>query len=54
MISIVGWCIVCVVVAWRDEPWATLVVQQSSTSEREEKHLNMLGVVCGGLYFEDS
>ena len=54
VISIVGWCIVSVVVAWRDEPWATLVVQQSSTSERGEKHLNMLGVVCGGLYFEDS
>ena len=53
VISIVDWCIVSVVVAWRDEPWTTLVVQQSSTSERGEKHLNMLGVVCGVLYFED-
>ena len=58
VISIVDWCIVSVVVAWlvawRDEPWTILVVQQSSTSERGEKHLNMLGVVRGGLYFEDS
>ena len=54
MISIVDWCIVSVVVAWRDEPWTILVVQQSSTSERGENHLNMLGVVCEGLYLEDS
>ena len=52
--SIVDWCIVSVVVAWRDEPWTILVVQQSSTSERGENHLNMLGVVCEGLYLEDS
>ena len=54
VISIVDWCIVSVVVVWRDEPWTILVVQQSSTSERGEKYLNMLGVVCEGLYLEDS
>ena len=54
MISIVDWGIVSVVVVWRDEPWTILVVQQSSTSERGEKDLNMLGVVCEGLYLEDS
>ena len=66
MVSVVGarsgeqspqparWIGVFVMVARSDEYWTTFVAQQSLTSERGEKHYNMLGVVCRVAQVEDS